>query len=94
MKRIHKIDFAEELFNRPDERKPPLKDGIFYLKATFICPECEYKEDVLINKDKEVYHECNQGNFRAVVPELKIPTSSQPVVNVKAIEAPRKRRIK
>lgn len=77
--KVHKIDFAEEAFNRSDSQKPPLQPGFFYLKATFICPECEYKEDVLINKDKEVYHECNKGNKRCNVPEIKLPPKEEKV---------------
>lgn len=77
--RVHRIDFAAEAFNRPDSEKPPLKPGLFYLKATFVCPECDTQRDVLINYDKEVYHECNKGNVRCNVPELKLP-DPRPVV--------------
>jgi hypothetical protein len=80
--KVHKIDFAEEAFNRPEDCKPPLVEGYFYLKATYVCSECEYKEDVLINRDKEVYHECNYGNRRTIVPELKIPTQKDPNQNL------------
>jgi hypothetical protein len=61
---------------RPDSQKPRLVEGFFYLKALFVCSECGYKEDVSINYDTEVYHECNSGNRRTLVPELKLPTKS------------------
>lgn len=75
--KIHNIDFAEQAFNRPDSMKPSLQEGTFYLKARFVCPFCPHSEDVLINKDKEVYHECNQGNVRTLVPELKISVKEE-----------------
>lgn len=53
--------------------KPPLQPMEFYFTALAKCPNCNFKEDVVINRDAEVYHECNQGNVRANVPTIKLP---------------------
>jgi len=60
----------------------PLQAGHFYLKARFVCPQCDHEEDVVINKDNYVDHECNQGNVHT-----KVPTISLPETNFKLLEA-------
>ena len=71
----HKIDFKEELANRPDSEKPPLKVATFYLSAMMVCPDCDHEEVVRINLDKEVYHDCNEGHVRTTVPSFPLAPS-------------------
>jgi hypothetical protein len=61
-------------------------EGLFYLKATFVCSDCNFEKDVLINKDKEVYHECNQGNVENKVPEFVLPVHQPKKIEIKLLE--------
>lgn len=54
----------------------------FYLKATACCDECHWTGDFLVNKDLEVWHECNQGNVKFVPPELEIRIPKNPTQHV------------
>jgi hypothetical protein len=56
-----------------------IKPANFYLRATMVCPDCEGRFDVRINLDKEVYHECNEGNVKTIVPTLKMPGQVDPI---------------
>lgn len=60
-------------------KEPPIKAAKFYLKAVMVCPDCDEEQEILINRDEYVYHECNEGNVRCNVPELKL-SDPRPVV--------------
>lgn len=59
--------------NRPENQRPPMQPMEFYFLAKARCPYCRHAEEVMINKDKFIYHECNQGNVMDKIPEITIP---------------------
>ena len=36
--------------------------GTHYIKATYVCDQCDAEKDFLLGFDETVYHECNKGN--------------------------------
>lgn len=53
---------------KPHSHEPDLGKASIYLKAVVICSCCNYKQEVIVGKDKAVYHECNQRNKKILVP--------------------------
>lgn len=46
------------------------KNGIL-LKAVHRCNDCHMRTEFELGRDKEVWHECNKGNVRFVLPSVR-----------------------
>ena len=66
-------NFDHPVVLRKSKEKPKLKSVEIYFTATVICPDCNSEGEVLLNRDAEVYHECNEGNVRAELPKIELP---------------------
>lgn len=45
-------------------------DMSIYIQCVAVCKDCEYKVSFLYDKDKEIWHECNQGNKSFRIPKV------------------------
>jgi hypothetical protein len=66
-------EFGHPMVKRAVKDKPKLKPIKIYFNATVVCPDCCDTGDVVLNKDAEYYHECNEGNVRAELPKIEMP---------------------